>query len=334
VPGLLRQLERRFGWTTQQASPTVAPRRLLWPVLVQPRASVIHMVQAFVAGALARIGVEVVVCLDDFGARDARSLSAFQADLARWIAYVDPAAEATFVRLNEFVEEQNRQAVDNPESLLRPTYPWGVARAFYGEHNPSLYHVLAAVKAVPNLTTTEELQRNAWPIVQALLSQDANRVLTPLTQWSFLHAMLRDGPSEEVMTLGGRDEAFFWAMWQDAFGGAVSQLHNPSIQGLSHGASRLRWSSVGELRGYLDRTRELPGWDAEGSYIHWLFQNAMLLPTYLNHEAVPRLGDLPLDSWAAFVAAVQEGAAGTNGAAALNLLAERVTALYLGDAAG
>ena len=67
----------------------------------------------------------------------------------------------------------------------------------------------------------------------------------------------------------------------------------------------LRWSSQEELSRHLHRTRELPGWDAEGSYIPWLFQNALLLPGYLNQEPVPETEEFPLDSWAAFVAAIE-----------------------------
>jgi hypothetical protein len=331
VPTLLLQLERRFAWTTQRASPTTAPTRLLWPVRVGTRASVIHMVQAFAAGALARAGVEVHVCLDDYGARQAAALDSVRSDIGRWVAYTGPGAEPHFVRLSTLVEGAQRRALDTPEALLRPTDPWGIARAFYGEHNPSLYHVLAAVKAVPNMTTMDELQRNAWPIVQALLSRDANRLLTPLTLWAVLHDMLQHGPTDEIMTLGGRDDAFLWAQWQDTFRSALSQLHNPYIKGLSSEAQMLRWSSEGELRRYLHQTSELPDWGEDGNYIPWLFQNALLLPQYLNHEPVPTVGGLPLDSWAAVVAAVENDAAGPGGATAvLDLLAERVTALYLG----
>ena len=73
----------------------------------------------------------------------------------------------------------------------------------------------------------------------------------------------------------------------------------------------------------VDRTQELPGWDAEGSYVPWLFQNALLLPGYLNQEPLPETEDFPLDSWAAFVAAIEDGRP------VLDLLAARVTHLFL-----
>jgi hypothetical protein len=85
----------------------------------------------------------------------------------------------------------------------------------------------------------------------------------------------------------------------------------------------LRWSSEEELRRHLYRTRELPGWDVEGGYVSWLFHNALLLPGYLNDEPVPETEDFPLDSWAAFVAAIEDDRP------VLDLLAARVTELFL-----
>ena len=323
VPGLLLQLERRFGWINQQRG-TVGPIRLLWPVRLRPRASVIHMVQAFVAGALARLGVEVRVCIDDVGSRDIDAATAFRADLDRWIDHTGHGAVRHFVSLSEFLDQVQRQPADtSPESLLRPTDPWSVARTFYGEHNPSLYSLLAAVKAVPNLTSWDELEKNAWPIVQSVLRTDANRLLTPLTLWPYLNSMLLESASNDVLTLGGRDEAILWAQWRQTFGLGPGHLYNPYIKSLKHDAHMLRWSSEEELRRHLHRTRELPGWDAEGSYVPWLFQNALLLPGYLNHEPVPETEDFPLDSWAAFVAAIEDGRP------VLDLLAARVSDLFL-----
>jgi hypothetical protein len=323
VPGLLLQLERRFGWINQQRG-TVGPIRLLWPVRLRARASVIHMVQAFVAGALARLGVEVRICIDDVGSRDIDAAAAFRADLGRWIDHTGHGAVREFVSLSEFLERVQRQPADtSPESLLRPTDPWSVARTFYGEHNPSLYSLLAAVKAVPNLTSWDELESNAWPIVQSVLRTDANRLLTPLTLWPYLNSMLLESATNDVMTLGGRDEAILWAQWRQTFGFGPGHLYNPYIKSLKHDAHMLRWSSEDELRRHLHRTRELPGWDVEGSYVPWLFQNALLLPGYLNHEPVPETEDFPLDSWAAFVAAIEDGRP------VLDLLATRVSNLFL-----
>ena len=66
-----------------------------------------------------------------------------------------------------------------------------------------------------------------------------------------------------------------------------------------------------------------PGWDEDGNYVPWLFQNAVLLPGYLNHRSVPELNGRPLDSWAAFMSAWADDAA------VLELLADRVNEVYL-----
>ncbi|MEU4214579.1 hypothetical protein [Actinoplanes sp. NPDC026623] len=323
VPGLLLQLERRFGWINQQRGPA-GPIRLLWPVRLRSRASVIHMVQAFVAGTLARLGVEVRICIDDVGSRDISAAAEFRADLERWIDRTGRGAIREFVSLSEFLEQVQRQPADtSPESLLRPTDPWSVARTFYGEHNPSLYSLLAAVKAVPNLTSWDELEKNAWQIVQSVLRTDANRLLTPLTLWPYLNSMLLESATDDVMTLGGRDEAILWAQWRQTFGFGPGHLYNPYIKSLKHDAHMLRWSSEEELRRHLHRTHDLPGWDVEGSYVPWLFQNALLLPAYLNDEPAPETADFVLDSWAAFVAAIEDGRP------VLDLLAARVSALFL-----
>jgi hypothetical protein len=325
VPGLLLQLERRFGWVNQQQG-TVDPPRVLWPVRLRARASVIHMVQAFAAGALARLGVEVRLVLDDVGSRDKGTADQFRADLRRWIAHTGHGAPVQFVSLEEFVDRSQKQAAASPESsLLRPTDPWGVARrVFYSDQNPSLYSVLAAVKAVPHLTDWDALEVNAWPIVQSILRTDANRLLTPLTLWSYLNSMLLERATADVLTLGGRDEALLWTQWRQVFGFGPGHLYNPYIRSLKHDAHMLSWSSQQELTQHLQRTRELHGWETEGSYVPWLFQNALLLPGYLNHEDVPETEDFPLDSWAAFVAAIEQEKP------VLELLAERVTRLYLG----
>ncbi|GLY95776.1 hypothetical protein [Actinoplanes sp. NBRC 103695] len=325
VPGLLLQLERRFGWVNQQQG-TRRPARVLWPVRLRPRASVIHMVQAFVAGALARLGVEVRMVLDDVGTRTAESGDSFRADLQHWIGRTGHGAQVRFVSLGEFVEQSQRlPRTPSPESLLRPTDPWGVARRiFYSDRNPSLYSMLAAVKAVPHLADWDALEANAWPIVQAMLRTDASRLLIPLTLWPYLNSMLLESQTGDVLTLGGRDEALLWASWRQTFGFGPGHLYNPYIKNLKHDAHMLSWSTREELREHLYRTRELRGWDSDGSYVPWLFHNAMLLPVYLTSATMPRVDDFPLDSWAAFVAAIEMGRP------ALDVLADHVNDLYLG----
>ncbi|GAA0726322.1 SIR2 family protein [Dactylosporangium roseum] len=315
---LLRQLERRYGWGVDWAGEPQPPRLLFWPVRLRGQASLINAVQALTAAALSQRGVRVVVCLDDLGVAERAELGvAFAADLRRWMRRIDPAADPSVVSLHDYIEESHREP-----SLLRPTDPWSVARIFYGERNPSLYSVLAAIKVVPHLAL-HDLEQNAAAIVQTLLSKDANRLLTPLTTWAYLHHLLDTEPAAQVMAYAGSDERLLWEQFREHFGLGGTLLYNPYIRHLTNESRMVRWSSAAELRAYLTSTKELPGWGEEGGYVHWLVQNAFLLPRYLTRGEFPEAGGHRLDSWAAFAAALD------NGAPVLDLLAQDVSDFYL-----
>ncbi len=318
--GLIHQLERRFGWG-QRLAELGQPEVIYWPVRLQPRGTVIHMVQAMTAGALVRRGMRLVVSLDDFGPRGRDE--AFKADLLRWVRHTAPEAEVEFPSLSEFITQRGESA----EDLLRAIDPWHVAQTFYGDHNPSLYSLLVAIKAVPNLSL-REIERRPEVIVQALLRNNAHRLLTPLTMWSFLHDLLREAQTSSVMTLGGWDEGPFWEQWRLVYGLGISQLYNPYCRSLSHRSGLVAWASREELAKNLHEMRSLPGWDAPGGYIHWLFQNALLLPVYLNHDPVPEVGGTSLRAWVSFMAAMEQDLP------VLDVLADHISRLYLGEAAG
>jgi hypothetical protein len=329
---LLRQLDRRYGWGLEWADRPQAPSLVFWPIRLRSRPSVIHAVQAFGAGALSERGAQVVVCLDDFGVTArAEFTDRFRADLLRWVRRIHPQAQPRFASLQDFIEDPGREVAalggTDLTSLRRPVDPWQVARAFYGSHNPSLYSLLAGLKVVPNLALRElSDETKAKEIVQALLRKDANRLLTPLTQWSLLHQVLRTENADHVMTLGGRNEGFLWGLYREAFELNVNHLYNPYIKSLTNASLMVRWSTVDELRRHLARAHERGGWkDTEGDYIPWLVQNALLLPSYLAREEFPEVGGYRLDSWTAFAAALEAGQP------VLDLLAERVSDFYLGS---
>jgi hypothetical protein len=321
IARLVRQLERRFSWGFRPGE-VGRPTVLFWPVKLQPRASVIHMVQAVVAGALASRDMRLVVTVDDFGNELSDPVRArFETDLRRWVACTGPGIDVPFVSLSDFVAEQRRNPT--PEGLLRPVDPWTVAQDLLGRHNPSVFNLLVAIKVVPNFGL-RELAEDPAAIVQALLRNNANRLLTPLMVWPFLHHLLRNEPSAAVMTLGGWDEGAFWEQWRQVYGLGISQLYNPHFPSLSHRSELVHWSTRDELSRNLIQMRDLAGWENEGSYVPWLFQNAFLLPMYLTKEHPPEVDGSPLDSWAAFLAAIQDHQP------VLELMGERVSALYLG----
>jgi hypothetical protein len=90
----------------------------------------------------------------------------------------------------------------------------------------------------------------------------------------------------------------------------------------------LRWSSHQELRNYLDQSLGDEGWAQSGHYVRWLVQNAFLLPTYLMAAAPPVFGGVRLDSWQAVRDAIMSDRA------VIDLIAERVSGLYLGSTWG
>ncbi|WP_213452236.1 SIR2 family protein [Rhizomonospora bruguierae] len=329
---LLRQLDQRYGWGLEWADRPQAPTLVFWPIRLRSRPSVIHAVQAFGAGALSERGARVVVCLDDFGVTQrAEYTERFRHELLRWLRRIHPDADPQFSSLQDFIEDPDRPAGGGDlATLRRPVDPWQVARAFYGSHNPSVYSLLAGLKVVPNLALRElSDEAKAKEIVQALLRKDANRLLTPLTQWSLLHQVLRTENADHVMTLGGRNEGFLWGLYREAFDLNVNHLYNPYIKSLTNESLMVRWSSVDELRRHLQRAYERGGWrEHEGHYIPWLVQNALLLPIYLAREDFPDLGGYRLDSWAGFAAALEAGLP------VLDLLAERVSQFYLGEQQG
>jgi hypothetical protein len=325
VGPLLLQLERRFGWSLDRAPDSRDPRVLFWPIRLRRRASLIHAVQALAAGAMSQRGLRIVVCLDDFGNPGARRFrEPFRDDLLRWIRLVHPRAEPDFSYLRDFIDAKARNpAGDGPRALLRAADPWSVATALYSEHNPSLYSLLAAIKVVPNIPL-RDLDEHAPRIVRELLTKDSYRLLTPVTLWAFLQDLLRDVPTTEVMTLGGRDEELLWKMWQETFQLGVDQLHNPYITGLNNESGMVQWASVDHLRRHLGKEHGAPQWDAPSRYIPWLFQHALLLPHYLTRRELPECGEFRMDSWASFRTAVDSGAP------VLDLLAEQISELYLG----
>jgi hypothetical protein len=338
VLDLIAQLDRRFGWEFsaaagqadggdvdgEPAAETPAPSLLFWPIRLRDTSSLIHAVQAMTAAALSARGVEVVACLDDFGlAHRYRLTGRFTGDVRRWFDRIPGARPPTIVSLQDYVEQADVfAAVPDPAMMLRPTRPWAVARELYGERNPSLYSVLVATKILPNIPV-EQLADQGTAIVQALLSKNANRLLTPLTLWAYLNHLLIDRPAANVLTLGGHDERPFWEMWREVFDYGVNQLYNPQAESLTNESLMLRWRDPRELAQHLQRACSLPDWDAERRYLHWLVQNALLLPTYLTGAPVPTIGGYRLDSWVSVRAAVRADRAH------LATIAGRVSDLYL-----
>ena len=91
----------------------------------------------------------------------------------------------------------------------------------------------------------------------------------------------------------------------------------------------VHWRSATELARLLETSWDLRevhvDVEDEGRYLHWLLQNAVLLPAYLAGREVPAIDDFAIDSWAAFKDALDHGRP------VLGKLAEWATELYRGS---
>ena len=324
---LLAQLDRRFGWEHVWSPDARSPYLVFWPVRLRTGPNVIHMAQALVAAALSARNARVVVCLDDFAVpeREARARE-FGDAVAWWFSRIPDATPPEIRSLSDFIAmREDPETGAGPEGMLRPTRPWEIARELYGDRNPSVFRVLVAAKILPDIPL-DELSENLPVILQALQRKNADRLLTPLTLFSFLQSLLNDRPTGSVVTLGGLDERALWELWRDTFDHDVNQVYNPRLISLGHDSLIVRWADAAGLRDHLEVARGLPGWDRQGGYFHWLIQNALLLPLYLSGTTLPRIGDYRMDSWAAAQAAL-------NGSpAVLEPIAEQISAFYLNPA--
>lgn len=315
--GLVRWLERRFGWRSADVTGG-SPTTVFWPVRLRRRASLINLVQALAAGALAARGARVVVSMDDFDVPDhTESVARFHMQVRRWMRQIFPDAEPVFVSLRDELELPARAG-----DLLRPIDPWRLAQEFYGEPNSSIYSKLAAVKVLPTIPL-REVEENAGAITQSLLRNNASRLLTPMSIWAHLHRLLLDTPAERVVTLGGLDEQLFWRQWADTFGFGAGHLYNPHIRSLSHHSALLQWTSEQDALDSVRALLDLPGWADHGGFLPWLVENAFLLPAHLTGDQ-PVLAGRAIDSWDSFLDAA-EGDWSVWGE-----LVHRVSARYLG----
>jgi hypothetical protein len=279
------------------------------------------MTQALVAGALVERGLELAVVIDDFGSKlELDQVDAFAEDLARWVRHCAPGATIEFPRLSDFIASETVPATG--DALSRPRHPWRVAVDYYGLHNRSLYELLVAIKVLPD-QSLNQIRVDPTLVIQALHRNTTDRLLTPLTVWSYLHGLLDSRPTS-VVTLGGWDEDPFWKRWREVYGQGVAQLHNPYFRSRSHRSQSARWDKRDDLLRHLEDMKRLKGWDKDGNYVPWLFQNAMLLPTFLARRNAPMAGDIQLRSWASFLAAAEVGEP------VLDVLADEIFKFYRG----
>ncbi|GIJ47502.1 hypothetical protein Val02_43880 [Virgisporangium aliadipatigenens] len=325
---LLRQLDLDFGWRREGAAPGVAPELVYWPVQLRP-ANLIHLVQALAAASLSACGLHVVLCIDDLNPPPMETgalRDGLVADIVRWFDLVEGSTEPEVVSLEEFHGPAAvARRLQDPQRLLRPTHPWAVEREYYKVH--TLFDVIRAVKAVPDVESSDA-ETEAVAITTGLTSTKAERLLTPLAVWAHLQDILVSRSADTVVTLGGDDEAHMWKLWHDVFPGRIRHLYNPRLENLRHDASMLRTGGFIEIRDRLKRALTLPTWAEDGHYVHWLVQNAVLLPAYLCDRPATGIGDGKL-TWERARAALGDPRTRSR---AISSVARQVSTLCLHDA--
>jgi hypothetical protein len=321
---LLRQLAGRFGWRLERERGLPLPTLLFWPIRLR-RPTVIHMVQAFAAAALSVHRVRVILSLDDFGTIP-RNVTAgdFARRVNQWFSQVPDAQEPEIVLLSRSIGDDEVFAGPlGPGAALRATRPWAVAREYYGDLGASAYSVLAAVKILPDLDPDQAIA-DSRAIVQALLDQSANRLLTPLTLWAHLNRLLLNCPPNQVVTLGGEDEHRFWAHWRETSPkDQTGHLYHSRITSASNESGRMYWDHSDDLLPRLEEAVGGEAWREPNRYLPWLIRNALMLPAYLQGGEGTVIGDRRFDAWQDVLTAVQEDRG------LLRPIAERISALFL-----
>jgi hypothetical protein len=191
-PNALREvvdaLHDTFGFRYEPAPIASSDWVIYWPVRVRPPTP-IHAQQAFVAGALSRLGIRVQLWLDDLG-RQEYGVDRFGLRLRSWFESVggDPAL------LHEHRFSVELSTADHMEQA------WTLARKWLGDTDQTLGDILRLSK----LEATHSLE--------LLLKNRPRRLLTPPIVW--LGLRLTASAALPVITLGGWDEVDLWDAWR------------------------------------------------------------------------------------------------------------------------
>jgi hypothetical protein len=312
---LLRQLDERFRWQFEgPASP--APSLLFWPVRLR-EPSVIHMVQALAAGALAAHGVRVVLTLDDFGdcRPDVRSM--FEDRVQDWFRLIPQAREPDIVALQEWIEEREGM----PRLIReRPTRPWAVLQEYYGQRKPTVFDTLQAAKILPDNEPEDAVQ-----VLELLRTRGVQRLLTAPALWSIYNELLLDRRITEVMTLAGVDELTFWRHRQQISGEQTRHLFHPRIDNLTQDSGLIRWDHHLDLQEAIERAVTREHWRRPDRYLPWLVEHAFLLPAYLRDGGGAQLEGRVFNVWQDVLTALDADPG------LADPLARRISAWFLGE---
>ncbi len=273
--GLLKTLEDTFSFRFEKESlPDLRSGLFVyWPVRLR-EPSPIHAAQCYAAAGLLKMNCKVALWLDDLGNKDyieENLLSAFR----KWFNKVGEDFDGKVVvrRFSEILDPAGKHmtpAWDNLQNWL--------AKSMYFTDQ-----VLRIAKIWP--------QEKDAPveILDEIKSRRPRRILNPSMVWTCLHVLNEEDASRPIVTLGGYDERDLWQAWRECCElGAmkVSHLYIPKLTGYRH----FSWKSKEDIQtAFENAMREFypQKWDNRNSLIPWIFNNCVLLPSYIAQKKYP-----------------------------------------------
>lgn len=287
---LCREFMDRFSleWEAPMFAPTnLGPHNVnlvYWPVKLR-RPNVIHAAQAAIAAGLQQKGADVYLWLDDLGTEDSGSYEHFRTYITQW-----------FHRAGGSVGSINIQNIRETLQTNRGQQIWDTMKKWFSEQQQhNLGEVLQVSKLLPAGRNENKYTRAT---LNKLFSSPPRKLLSPPSVWTCLVQTLERKSTGGLVTLGGIDEQPLWSAWRSCIRDDSRKVGHVYVSTLRSGSEPYDMDDVSAWAGphYVENaiTNEIrrfskkDDWSREGGMIHWLYQHAIALPSYVRSE-VPGL---------------------------------------------
>ena len=261
----------RFRWITGDYTEDGFASSVFWPVRLRAP-TIIHAVQAFVAGGLVAQGAEVNLVVDDLGDPDTNNRQGLERKLRAWMDLVNPESSA------QLTVTYLRDALDTAEAAAAG---WAIVRSWWSVPTETLHNVFAVSKLVGD--------GKLW--VDSA-ERSPRKLMSPPMIWAGLAQTYATQTGRAVITLCGDDERSLWDTWQryctksDQLPAGhlfIPSLVDSSGNPIHMGELNLTWQDQVELAEFLSTAR------AQGNYpaLAWLSQYCVDLPCELRGEEIP-----------------------------------------------
>lgn len=275
--------EFKFRWERQNALCVSDKTVLYWPVRLH-LPTPIHAVQTFAAAALAKLGAEVVLFVDDLGNTES-TLDQFYLCITRWFKKVD----------NNFSDVTK---ILCSETVSQSSDVWQFIQSWY-KRDVLIKDVFKVVKLTDfdNYTNVED---QAGAFVD-LSNRRPRKLMTPPIVWSGLVHVHHRFPDYRVITLGGYDEAELWSTWrekidrtEDVTNCCVGHLYIPALSSplgktnkplyIADPSLKMNWTAIEDIQNSLQKEYETTRFvnlkDHNRMFL-WALLETCLLPCYV-----------------------------------------------------